>query len=929
MNTVIRSYFILSLFILTGFTKLIAQPGDFYLQHYQIPLPNVGMRNTAVVQGAQGIMYFANQQGVITYDGAFWQKIETKYTPQTLVSVSGVIWVGCRGSLGYLARDQMGKMRYRALLKGFNNNADIIKIKVLRESIYFYSDQAIFEVDSKTKKVTNRWESDFSNPYQGLSIYQDHLVINVKDKGLHRLEKNKQLKLISLATAFKKHYLKAGVMLNKNHIAFTLDNNQSYVFDGRKLFDYESNAQAYMKNNLVHTALEINENIIAFATLSGGVMLLDKKSSNLRNLINYQTGLPDDEVRAMCLDQQQGLWICHAAGISRVDLSLPIRTYSTYAGLENNGSLISVHKAGDTLFVSTSDGVFYLDKVERYAEIKQFIKKEQRYMKKVEVIHAKEIVKDPQNNTPFRVYRSPVSGQKPPRRSITRNEEKEIEARPTRTLTTELSTSLFTTESARKAYALQSIPYVFKKVEGIKAKCKQMLWFRDRLLIVANSGFYETYTRGDSLHARAIVDNAYCNTIHQSSRNPNRFYLGSNKGLVVIEYQPKGNYWKTLDRQEYIDVPVHSILEHEGQIWLGSESEVYRLQMPKDSLTWPVRYRLSNNYADNVIVRLHKGKPIFMISNSVFVYEAKKKRLYERKKLNFLSQNQQIIARQQKHTWVNYQGWRNIDEGAQLSNKARTWLSVFPDVQDLFRDNDGNIWVISDNKLYKVWKDAATQSSPFSFFIRYILDNKDNYQPLKRRKYEYDDNTRAFTFQVASPFYLREQEIQYRYWLEGLDQEKKWSSWENSPRIKLPYVPSGKYKLHIRARNVFGENAEEQVFNFEIEPPFWETYWFYGLQIMILVALLLVSFLFNRRGKNRTVSLVLTIISVITLFEFLFLLAEPYVEDVANGIPVLKLGMNVMLALSLAPIERFLSSWLRKPAQRAPLEAPEDAEGLR
>jgi hypothetical protein len=57
----------------------------------------------------------------------------------------------------------------------------------------------------------------------------------------------------------------------------------------------------------------------------------------------------------------------------------------------------------------------------------------------------------------------------------------------------------------------------------------------------------------------------------------------------------------------------------------------------------------------------------------------------------------------------------------------------------------------------------------------------------------------------------------------------------------------------------------------------------------------------------------------------LFLLFEPYVDDVANGIPVLKLGMNIMLALSLSPLERFLRSVLYKtPVEKAAEAPPED-----
>ena len=54
---------------------------------------------------------------------------------------------------------------------------------------------------------------------------------------------------------------------------------------------------------------------------------------------------------------------------------------------------------------------------------------------------------------------------------------------------------------------------------------------------------------------------------------------------------------------------------------------------------------------------------------------------------------------------------------------------------------------------------------------------------------------------------------------------------------------------------------------------------------------------------------------MITVFEFFILLLEPYVENFSNGIPIFKLGMNILLAISLNPIERLLNRWVQKPAK--------------
>jgi hypothetical protein len=51
---------------------------------------------------------------------------------------------------------------------------------------------------------------------------------------------------------------------------------------------------------------------------------------------------------------------------------------------------------------------------------------------------------------------------------------------------------------------------------------------------------------------------------------------------------------------------------------------------------------------------------------------------------------------------------------------------------------------------------------------------------------------------------------------------------------------------------------------------------------------------------------VLSFVVLITMFEFLLIMVEPYIENFASGVPIIKLVINVGLALSLNPIEKIV-----------------------
>src|SRR5688572_13796975 len=79
-----------------------------------------------VLQADSGIMYFANNAGVVEYDGRAWRLIElpSRLDVRWLVKdprgasspFAGRIYVGATGDFGYLAPDAAGQLQFRSLL---------------------------------------------------------------------------------------------------------------------------------------------------------------------------------------------------------------------------------------------------------------------------------------------------------------------------------------------------------------------------------------------------------------------------------------------------------------------------------------------------------------------------------------------------------------------------------------------------------------------------------------------------------------------------------------------------------------------------------------------------------------------------------------------------------------------------------------------
>ncbi|MEI9946353.1 MAG: two-component regulator propeller domain-containing protein [Chitinophagaceae bacterium] len=86
------------------------------------------------------------------------------------------------------------------------------------------------------------------------------------------------------------------------------------------------------------------------------------------------------------------------------------------------------------------------------------------------------------------------------------------------------------------------------------------------------------------------------------------------------------------------------------------------------------------------------------------------------------------------------------------------------------------------------------------------------------------------------------------YMLDGLD--KTWKRVYNN-EITYPYLPPGDYTLKLKSEN--GEGTESKIITtlrIEVKPPFWQTWWFYAIILLLIGGL--IFWLDNQRIKRKT-----------------------------------------------------------------------------
>jgi len=102
--------------ILSCFYPLFSQIGNRYIRNYSTLEYKAAKQNWYATQNEQGLIYFANEFGVLEYDGASWNLIKTPGSVYAIKCAEDQrIYTGGVNQMGYIIPDKFGKMQYRSL----------------------------------------------------------------------------------------------------------------------------------------------------------------------------------------------------------------------------------------------------------------------------------------------------------------------------------------------------------------------------------------------------------------------------------------------------------------------------------------------------------------------------------------------------------------------------------------------------------------------------------------------------------------------------------------------------------------------------------------------------------------------------------------------------------------------------------------------
>ena len=730
-----------------------------------------GTQTWDIDQDSKGRMYFANNEGLLTYDGTFWKlhPLPNKTIMRSIaIDKNGIIYAGGQGEMGYFAPNERGFLKYTSLTPLLpakeRSFADIWEIEIVGESVFFRaSERMIMELRNKAisfhppisgwqfmkKMGTILYAQDQKN---GLYIYKNNAW---------RLAANNQLLSGSIISGMIQTGKESSLILTYDRKSLTLRRDSLFNNSG---FELPASDFNFSK------VTEINKGEFIAATTTDGCLIM-KNDGKFVQKISRKEGLQNNNVISVFLDRDKNLWAGLNNGISFIAYNSAIK-YIT-PNKENEAAGFSAKIFNNKLFIGSSDGCYSAELSPQNKDLSflrsnfSLVGNSSGQVWRLEEVNQHLLMGH--NNGCFDIIgnqaklisrdagwtflpTSPV----PPAQNI---------------LTGTYSGLKMLTFNNGQFSDKGNLEGLYESLRFLTADSEGNIWashpYRGiyKISISADGKKYITrlFTEKDGLPS-TLDNHVY--------KIKNRVIFGTNAGAYEFD-APTSRFIPSNFLQPIIGKNEVRYMNEDGQgnIWFCSGKKIGVIDfaegnsIPKpfyfSEITGQILSGFENIYAfdkSNIFIGSEKG----VIHLNYEKYKANKLTL------NMMLGNVRAIG---KTDSTIFGGYFNDGSATETTNK------IIP-----------SIGLVS--------------------------------------------NFNAFHFEYSSPSFGVQKNIEYSYRLDGY--EKNWSNWSNKTEKEYTNLSAGSYVFHVKAHDNLGNESDEIKYNFSIQSPWYKSIWAYIFYLIII-----------------------------------------------------------------------------------------------
>ena len=369
-NLIYRNGFRLSVTIMMRFYILVTlliicanqtNGQQLFIVKYPTETHQASIQNFDIAQDKQGILYFANTNGVLIFDGIHWQMLELpgkEYVRSLCIDQNNKVYVGALGELGYLERTVSGNFKYISIMPSQQESIrqsieNIAYLEVLGESVFFSDEHHSYIYKNGKIDILNK--KDFS-------------FIQLRDS-MYAFKKNKSALYVHRNNELTEAYIYSGLNDNIRDVSTYKEKSYLLLDDKNRIWHFNPNDSAKAKASILSESLNAILKDLPIRKIlplhDGRLSVLTDDEiiiTNMNGDIHYRITramLGDSNLDHWILyeDLQHNLWFTTDEFIGMITTSSPLSYYDKTNCFR--GIVMAFGELEGKRYVGTNSGLYY------------------------------------------------------------------------------------------------------------------------------------------------------------------------------------------------------------------------------------------------------------------------------------------------------------------------------------------------------------------------------------------------------------------------------------------------------------------------------------------------------------------------------------------------------------------------------------------
>ncbi len=268
-----------------------------------------GGENYSISQDMMGIMFFGNENGIITYDALNWELKKFQGKPIIYKNKLGKIYVGGYNIIEEFKTSKNGKISSKTILDGSLSFGQIEKISSFRNQIYFIANNTLYKVSDR--KLTEIISDD---EYLNFFIERDALYIS-NSENLYTYD-NGKITVFEDSLSFKNNKI-LDIFRYSNKIIVRTSEKFYAIYRDYKVEEFKTQIDHVILRFGYACSQPLSDNTLCIGTKGMGRFFVNSEGK-LLNYLNTEKGLNDNTICDLFIDKSINLLVAYSNVIGRI-----------------------------------------------------------------------------------------------------------------------------------------------------------------------------------------------------------------------------------------------------------------------------------------------------------------------------------------------------------------------------------------------------------------------------------------------------------------------------------------------------------------------------------------------------------------------------------------------------------------------------------